>query len=145
MLASGVRAQEARSSLVNQADSRMQSSAASLIPTLRGRWLYADQKLAVGRVRDVRVSHDGNTLIAVVARRRWLGGGEVGIPVPLLHQRDNDLTVSGTRETIRAIPPLQPWETKADEASFILSCRHKSSGHQHRFKRKPACALQASR
>jgi hypothetical protein len=60
------------------------------------------------RVRDVRVSHDGNTLIAVVARRRWLGGGEVGIPVPLLHQRDNDLTVSGTRETIRAIPPLQP-------------------------------------
>jgi hypothetical protein len=106
MFASQVRAQEARSSLVNQADSRMQSSAASLIPTLRGRWLYADHRLVVGRVRDVRVSQDGNTLIVVVARRRWLGGGEVGIPVPLLHQRGNDLTVSGTRATIRAIPAL---------------------------------------
>lgn len=106
MFASGVRAQEIRSSLVNQADSRMQSSAASLIPTLRGRWLYADHKLVVGRVRDVRVSQDGNTLIAIVARRRWLGGGEVGIPVPLLHQRDTDLTVTGTRETIRAMPAL---------------------------------------
>jgi hypothetical protein len=84
----------------------MQLGAASLITTLRGRWLYADHKLAVGRVRDVRVSHDGNTLIAIVARRRWLGGGEVGIPVPLLHQRDNDLTVTGTRETIRAMPAL---------------------------------------
>ncbi|MHB2210752.1 PRC-barrel domain containing protein [Methylobacterium sp. CM6257] len=108
MFASDVRAQEVRSSLVNQADSRMQSSAASLIPTLRGRWLYADHRLVVGRVRDVRVSRDGSTLIAVVARRRWLGGGEVGIPVPLLHQRDNDLTVKGTREIIRQFPSLEP-------------------------------------
>ncbi|MGH1575130.1 PRC-barrel domain containing protein [Methylobacterium sp. P31] len=91
---------------MDQADSRIQSSAASLIPTLRGRWLYADHKLVVGRVRDVRVARDGSTLIAVVARRRWLGGGEVGIPVPLLHQRDNDLTVSGTRRTVRAMPAL---------------------------------------
>jgi hypothetical protein len=106
MFASGVRAQEVRSSLVDQADSRMQLGAASLIPTLRGRWLYADHRLVVGRVRDVRVSQDGSTLIAIVARRRWLGGGEVGIPVPLLHQSDNDLTVSGTRETIRAMPAL---------------------------------------
>jgi hypothetical protein len=63
-------AQEARSPLVDRADSRMQIGAASLVPTLRGRWLYADHKLVVGRVQDVRVSQDGTTLIAVVARRR---------------------------------------------------------------------------
>ncbi|WP_336491891.1 PRC-barrel domain containing protein [Methylobacterium nigriterrae] len=99
-------AQETRSPLVDRADARMQLGAASLVPTLRGRWLYADHKLVVGRVQDVRVSADGTTLVAVVARRRWLGGGEIGIPVPLLHQFDNDLTVSGTRETIRAMPAL---------------------------------------
>jgi hypothetical protein len=104
----GVNAQEARSPLGVLADSRMQHGAASLVPTLRGRWLYADHKLVVGRVQDVRVSADGNTLIAVVARRRWLGGGEIGIPVPHLRQADNDLTVSGTRETIRQIPLLSP-------------------------------------
>ncbi|WP_336490374.1 PRC-barrel domain containing protein [Methylobacterium nigriterrae] len=103
MLAGEASAQEARSPLVDRADARMQIGAASLIPTLRGRWLYADHKLVVGRVQDVRVSQDGTTLIAVVARRRWLGGGEIGIPVPLLHQLDNDLTVSGTRESIRAM------------------------------------------
>ncbi|KAB1072361.1 PRC-barrel domain containing protein [Methylobacterium planeticum] len=99
-------AQEARSLLLSRADSRMQSGAASLVPTLRGRWLYADHRLVVGRVQDVRVSQDGNTLIAVVARRRWLGGGAIGIPVPSLSQVDNDLTVSGTSRTIRAMPAL---------------------------------------
>lgn len=84
----------------------MQINAASLVPTLRGRRLYADHHLVVGRVQDVRVSGDGNTLIAVVARRRWLGGGEIGVPVPHLRQVDNDLTINGTRETIRAIPAL---------------------------------------
>jgi hypothetical protein len=106
MLAGETRAQETRSLLVDRADSRMQIGAASLVPTLRGRWLYADHKLVVGRVQDVRVSQDGNTLIAVVARRRWLGGGQIGVPVPLLRQFDNDLTVSGTRETIRLMPIL---------------------------------------
>ncbi|WP_336492112.1 PRC-barrel domain containing protein [Methylobacterium nigriterrae] len=106
MLAGEASAQEARSSLVDRADARMQIGAASLVPTLRGRWLYADHKLVVGRVQDVRVSADGNTLVAIVARRRWLGGGEIGVPVPLMHQFDNDLTVSGTRETIRAMPAL---------------------------------------
>ncbi|MDR7036013.1 hypothetical protein J2X36_000749 [Methylobacterium sp. BE186] len=101
-------AQEARSPLVDQADARMQLGAASLVPTLRGRWLYADHKLVVGRVQDVRVSADGTTLIAVVARRRWLGGGEIGIPVPHLRQADNDLSVSGTRESIQQIPLLKP-------------------------------------
>jgi hypothetical protein len=99
-------AQETRSPLVDRADSRMQSGAASLVPALRGRWLYADHRLVVGRVQDVRVSADGNTLVAVVARRRWLGGGEIGVPVPHLRQVDNDLTVSGTRKTIRAMPAL---------------------------------------
>lgn len=108
MFAGGASAQEARSSLIDHADSRMQLGAASLVPTLRGRWLYADHKLVVGRVQDVRVSADGTTLMAVVARRRWLGGGEIGIPVPSLHQLDNDLTVSGTRESIRAIQPFGP-------------------------------------
>jgi hypothetical protein len=108
MCAGGVSAQEARSPLTDLADSRMQHGATSLVPTLRGRWLYADHKLVVGRVQDVQVSADGNTLIAIVARRRWLGGGEIGIPVPHLHQFDNDLTVSGTRETIRQIPLLKP-------------------------------------
>ena len=107
-IAGGASAQEGRSPVLDQADSRMQLAAASLIPTLRGRWLYADRKLVVGYVRDVRVSQDGNTLIAVVARRRWLGGGEISIPVPLLHQLENDLTVSGTRQSIRQIPSLQP-------------------------------------
>lgn len=104
----GAGAQERRSPLLDQADSRIQLAAASLIPTLRGRWLYADQKLVVGVVRDVRVSQDGNTLMAIVARRRWLGGGEISVPVPLLHQLDNDLTVNGTRQSIRQIPSLQP-------------------------------------
>jgi hypothetical protein len=45
-------------------------------------------------------------LIAIVAGRRWLGGGEIGVPVPHLHQVDNDVTVHGTRQTIRAIPAL---------------------------------------
>jgi hypothetical protein len=99
-------AQEAVSSLVNRADSMMQMSAASLMPTLRGRWLYADRGLVVGRVREIRVSQDGNTLVAVVTRRRWLGGGEVGVPVPRLRQVGNDLSISGTREIIRAVPPL---------------------------------------
>ncbi|WP_336487508.1 PRC-barrel domain containing protein [Methylobacterium nigriterrae] len=99
-------AQGARSPLVQRADSMMQMSAASLMPTLRGRWLYADRGLVVGRVREVRVSQDGNTLVAVVVRRRWLGGGEVGVPVPRLRQVGNDLGMSGTRETIRAMPPL---------------------------------------
>ncbi|MBN4098387.1 PRC-barrel domain containing protein (plasmid) [Methylobacterium sp. OT2] len=108
LLASAARAQEARSLIAIQADSNMQMAAASLIPTLRGRWLHADQKLVVGRVRDVRVSQDGHTLIAVVSRRRWLGGGEIGIPVPRLHQRDNDLTVSGTRDEIRHVPVIGP-------------------------------------
>lgn len=106
--AGGAAAQEGRSPVSDQADSRMQFAAASLIPTLRGRWLYADRKLVVGYVCDVRVSQDGHTLIAIVARRRWLGGGEISIPVPLLHQRDNDLIVSGTRESIRQTPSLQP-------------------------------------
>ncbi|WP_336491304.1 PRC-barrel domain containing protein [Methylobacterium nigriterrae] len=108
MLAGTASAQEARSPLVARADARMQLGAASLVPTLRGRWLYANDKLVVGRVQDVRVSQDGTTLIAVVARRRWLGGGEIGIPVPHLHQFENDLTVSGTRESIRQIPLLKP-------------------------------------
>ncbi|WP_283535945.1 PRC-barrel domain containing protein [Methylorubrum extorquens] len=86
----------------------MQIGAASLVPTLRRRWLYADHKPVVGRVKDVRVSADGTMLIAVVARRRWLGGGEVGIPVPLLRQADNDLTVSATRETIGQLPLFKP-------------------------------------
>jgi hypothetical protein len=108
LLANAARAQEARSLVAVETDSRMQMAAASLIPTLRGRWLHADHKLAVGRVQDVRVSPDGHTLIAVVARRRWLGGGEIGIPVPRLHQRDNDLTVSATREDIRQLPVIRP-------------------------------------
>lgn len=108
IVAGGAGAQEGRSPLADQADSRMQQAAASLIPVLRGRWLYADQKLVVGYVRDVRVSRDGNTLIAVVARRRRLGGGEIGIPVPALHQRDNDITVGATRESVRQIPLLVP-------------------------------------
>ncbi|MEE7448751.1 hypothetical protein MRF4_13570 [Methylobacterium radiotolerans] len=105
-LAGTAAAQEARSPVMDAADSRMQINAASLVPTLRGRWLYADHRLVVGRVQDVRVSADGHTLIAVVARRRWLGGGEIGVPVPHLRQLDNDLTVDGTRQTIRAIPAL---------------------------------------
>ena len=68
----------------------------------------ADQKLVVGYVRDVRVSKDGNTLIVVVARRRWLGGGEIAIPVPLLRQQDNDLTITATRQSIRQIPLFPP-------------------------------------
>ncbi|SEH92705.1 hypothetical protein SAMN02799636_04485 [Methylobacterium sp. 275MFSha3.1] len=108
LFAGAARAQEARSLIATQADSHMQMAAASLIPTLRGRWLHADHKLVVGRVQDVRVSQDGHTLIAVVARRRWLGGGEIGIPVPRLHQLDNDLTVSGTREDIRQTPVIGP-------------------------------------
>ena len=106
--AGAARAQEARSLIAMKADSTMQMAAASLIPTLRGRWLHADHKLVVGRVQDVRVSRDGHTLIAVVARRRWLGGGEIGIPVPRLLQLDNDLTVSGTREDIRHLPMIAP-------------------------------------
>jgi len=104
--ASTAGAQETRSPVMDRADSRMQINAASLVPTLRGRWFYADHRLIVGRVQDVRVSVNGNTLIAVVARRRWLGGGEIGVPVPHLRQVDNDLTVHGTRQTIRAIPAL---------------------------------------
>ncbi|MDR7038940.1 hypothetical protein J2X36_003712 [Methylobacterium sp. BE186] len=82
MLAGEASAQEARTPFLDRADARMQMGAASLVPTLRGRWLYADHKLVVGRVRDVQVSQDGTTLVAVVARRRWLGGREIGIPVP---------------------------------------------------------------
>lgn len=106
--AAGAGAQEGRSPLSDQADARMQLGAASLIPTLRGRRLYADQKLVVGYVRDVRVSKDGNTLIVVVGRRRWLGGGEIAIPVPLLRQQDNDLTITATRQSIRQIPLFPP-------------------------------------
>lgn len=105
-LAGTAGAQETRSPVMDRANSHMQINAASLVPTLRGRWLYADHRLIVGRVQDVRVSADGNALIAVVARRRWLGGGEIGVPVPHLRQHDNDLTVHGTRQTIRAIPKL---------------------------------------
>ncbi|NEU13340.1 PRC-barrel domain containing protein [Methylobacterium sp. BTF04] len=105
-LAGPAGAQEPRSHLLDRADSRMHGNAASLVPTLRGRWLYADHRLVVGRVQDVRVSPDGNTLIAIVARRRWLGGGEIGVPVPHLRQVDNDLTITGTRQIIRTIPAL---------------------------------------
>jgi hypothetical protein len=44
--------------------------------------------------------------IGYVARRRWLGGGEIAIPVPHLHQSRSDLTVSKARAAIRATPPL---------------------------------------
>ncbi|WP_457107786.1 PRC-barrel domain containing protein [Methylobacterium sp. P5_C11] len=108
LFAGAARAQEARPLIAMQADSHMQMAAASLIPTLRGRWLHADHKLVVGRVQDVRVSQDGHTLIGVVARRRWLGGGEIGIPVPKLHQFNNDLIVSGTGEDIRQAPVIGP-------------------------------------
>lgn len=98
-------AQPVRSTLADPVDSRMQMSAASLMPTLRGRGLYADDGSLVGWVRDVRVSEAGNTLVAIVARRRWLGGGEVAIPVPTLRQQGASLTVAGTTRTIRALPP----------------------------------------
>ncbi|WP_236960624.1 PRC-barrel domain containing protein [Methylobacterium durans] len=106
LVADGALAQAIRSTLADRVDSTMQMSAASLMPTLRGRWLYADNGLAVGRVREIRVASNGNTLVAIVARRRWLGGGEIGVPVPSLRQVGNDLVVSGTRSTIRAMPSL---------------------------------------
>lgn len=96
-------AQPVRSTLADPVDSRMQMSAASLLPTLRGRWLYADDGSRVGRVRDVRVSQAGNTLVAIVERRRWLGGGEIAIPVPTLRQEGASLMVAGTTRTIRAL------------------------------------------
>ncbi len=98
-------AQPVRSTLADPVDSRMQMSAASLMPTLRGRWLYADDGSLVGRVRDVQVSEAGNTLVAIVARRRWLGGGEIAIPVPTLRQQGDSLKVAGTTRTIRALQP----------------------------------------
>ncbi|ACK84899.1 hypothetical protein [Methylorubrum extorquens] len=76
-LAGTANAQETRSPVMDRADSRMQINAASLVPTLRGRWPYADHRLIVGRVQDVRVSANGNALIAVVACRRWLGEGRL--------------------------------------------------------------------
>lgn len=61
----GVIAEEACSPLVDRGDSRMQLGAASPVPVpvpvLRGRWLYADHKLVVGRAQDVWVSPDGAT------------------------------------------------------------------------------------
>ncbi len=98
-------AQPVRSTLADPVDSMMQMSAASLMPTLRGRWLYADDGSLVGRVREVRVSQAGNTLVAIVARRRWLGGGEIAVPVPTLRQEGAGLMVAGTSRTIRALPP----------------------------------------
>jgi hypothetical protein len=98
-------AQPVRSTLSDPVDSVMQMSAASLMPTLRGRWLYADDGSLVGQVREVRVSEAGNTLVAIVARRRWLGGGDIAIPVPTLRQDGATLTVSGSTRTIRALPP----------------------------------------
>jgi hypothetical protein len=35
-----------------------------------------------------------------------LGGGEIGVPVSTLSQVGPVLTMQGTRDTIRAIPPL---------------------------------------
>ncbi|ACL61652.1 TrkA C-terminal domain-containing protein [Methylobacterium nodulans] len=99
-------AQTDRSPLTDRADSMMQMGAASLMPALRGRWIHADHGLIVGRVREVRVSENGHTLLAVVARRRRLGGGEVAIPVPNLRQVGDTLTVSGAPDAIRALPPL---------------------------------------
>ncbi|GJD79249.1 PRC-barrel domain-containing protein [Methylobacterium gregans] len=96
-------AQPVRSTLGDPVDSMMQMSAASLMPTLRGRWLYTDDGSLVGRVREVRVSEAGNTLVAIVARRRWLGGGEIAIPVPTLRQEGASLMVAGTTQTIRAL------------------------------------------
>ncbi|MER2266738.1 PRC-barrel domain containing protein [Methylobacterium oxalidis] len=105
-LAGAAAGQGAPTPLLNRADSMMQMSAASLMPTLGGRWLYADGGLVVGRVHEVRVSPDGNTLVAVVVRRRWLGGGLIGVPVPRLRQVGNDLSMTGTRQSIRAMPTL---------------------------------------
>lgn len=99
-------AQTERSALTDQAASTMQMGAASLVPVLKRRWLYSDHGVAVGRVRDVRVSRDGHTLLAIVARRRWLGGGEIAVPVPNLRQSGNELVVSGTPDSIRAMPAL---------------------------------------
>jgi hypothetical protein len=105
-LARTATAQELRSPLMDRGNSVIQENAASLMPTLRGRHLYADQGVRVGRVREVRVGQDGTTLLAIVARRRLLGGGEIGIPVSTLSQVGPVLTMQGTRDTIRAIPPL---------------------------------------
>lgn len=104
--ASSASAQELRAPLVSRADSVIQENAASLMPVLRGRYLYADRGVLVGRAREVRVSRDGTTLLAIVARRRWLGGGEAGNPVPHLSQVGHALTMRGTRDTIRALAPL---------------------------------------
>ncbi len=98
-------AQPARSALADPVDSMMQMSAASLMATLRGCWLYADDGSLVGRVREVQVSEAGNTFVAIVARRRWLGGGDIAIPVPNLRQEGSTLMVSGTTQTIRDLPP----------------------------------------
>ncbi|WP_426313166.1 PRC-barrel domain containing protein [Methylobacterium fujisawaense] len=105
-LARTATAQELRSPLMDRGNSVIQENAASLMPTLRGRHLYADQGVRVGRVREVRVGQDGTTLLAIVARRRLLGGGEIGIPVSTLSQVGPVLTMRGTRDTIQAIPPL---------------------------------------
>lgn len=100
MLAGEASAQEPRSPLVDAADSRMQIGAASLVPTLRRRWLYADHKLVVGRVKDVRVSADGTMLIAVVARRRWLGGG---VSVTSVNQPVNEPRIAVKGEDDRPV------------------------------------------
>ena len=99
-------AQPARSTLADPVDSTMQMNAAALMPTLGRRWLYADDGLVVGRVRAVRVSGAGNTLVAIVGRRRWLGGGEIAVPVPDLRQVGSSLTMTGTSRSIRALPQL---------------------------------------
>lgn len=103
---STVSAEDVQSPLDLRADSIAQMSAAALVPALRGRRLYADDGLMVGFVSDVRVSQDGHSFVAVVSRRRWLGGGKIVVAVPLLRQQNNELTISSSRENIRAMPRM---------------------------------------
>ena len=107
LLAGSVHAREVRSHRMDRADWAAQMTASSLHAALRGRPVHDDGGRRVGRVWDVRVAEDRMTPVAIITLRRRLGGGRTAIPVALLKQVGNDLTIHGhygARQIIQSLP-----------------------------------------
>src|SRR4051794_27220733 len=60
----GSAAQESISGFDAATDSQLQLRAATLMPLMRGRWVYTSDGLAIGRVLDVRVSRTPTAVLA---------------------------------------------------------------------------------
>jgi len=71
-----------------------------------GKWVYASDGYAIGRIADVRTSPDGMHEIVVVQVRRLLGGGQVALPVYRLARIKGRIVSKNDRDFIRSMARL---------------------------------------